>query len=487
MKRNTKIKALIAALILFTLLPMTVAPSHAMTPLPPSLINGSATSGAQLPIESAAIIENQKITYNIDSLPHIHGEASNDGYTASVQTEYTLFNPTDSDLTIRIALPIGKVPSYYYGVDDSYELSKHSIAVNGEKIELELRHAYNDYSHYGEVPDFGAILSDEYYSDEYCSPDMTVTKYTFKQSGVTKEGAFVGFDINDSKMKGSCLYLGEYANAWDQRDGDRRVNVRAGENGCTYELYVFGNDLTHLPEWKVYKDVGVEDGEEIGGKIEYVSKETTSFMEFVSQYYDESLGINELDWFNMAATEIASTIKRNVSYTTLYGLNTSFASNWVGGYIYEITIAPGERVINTINLPIYPDVETGYEPYTYQYNYLLFHANAEMFTGQINVKVNTPYYMLEGKNFVKSENGYSLSFNAKETTGEYSAVIHGSIYFTLCESENPDEVERSNSTGWLIILILFVLLPIGLVIEAVESIVKAVKNGFNSLRSKIIK
>ena len=251
-------------------------------------------------------------------------------------------------------------------------------------------------------------------------------------------------------------------------------------------MYVFGKDLDSLPKWKIYKDFGVEDGEEIEGKIEFVSKETTTFLEYVSGYYDESLGISELDWFNMTATEIGTTIKNDQVYTSLSGLKNGFKSYRVKGYIYNITIEPGARVTNTLTGPIYPHIETRYDPYTYNYEYNLFYQNAEMFTGQINVKVNTPYYMLEGKNFVKSENGYSLTLNAKEKIDENSDVIQGGINFTLSESENPKEVKKNN-TGLLLILIFFVLLPIGLLIEAVESVVKAVKNGFNSLRSKITK
>ena len=65
MKKN-KCKSLIAALILFTLMPMTVLPSSAMTPLPPTLLNGAAYSGAQMPSESGVIIENQSVTFDIE-------------------------------------------------------------------------------------------------------------------------------------------------------------------------------------------------------------------------------------------------------------------------------------------------------------------------------------------------------------------------------------------------------------------------------------
>ena len=249
-------------------------------------------------------------------------------------------------------------------------------------------------------------------------------------------------------------------------------------NQQAFDMYVFGKDLSSLPKWKIYKDFGVNDGEEIEGKIEFVSKETTTFLEYVSGYYDESLGINELDWYNMAATDIGTTIKNEQVYTSLSELKNGFKSYRAKGYIYNITIEPGARVTNTLTGPIYPHIETRYDPYTYSYEYLLFHGNADMFTGQINVKVDTPYYLLGDNGFVKTDNGYSLTLNAKDTIDENSGVTYGGIRFTLCESENPEEVKNNNSTGWLMLLILFVALPIGLLIEAVESVVRAVKKLF---------
>ena len=487
MKRTTKIKSLIAALVLFTLLPMAVLPSSAMTPLPPSLLDGAAYSGAQMPSESGVVIENQSVTFDLDEFPLVHDEEGVKGYSGSVTTEYTLFNPTDSEITLRIAHPIADTPAYIYGLDAESEAALHSITVNGEKIDAELRHCLGYSIYDSNTSNFGSIISDEYISNEFCSPEMTVTKYTFKQSGIKQSGAYIGFDVKKyGELTGSCIYLGEYANAWDVRDGYRRFNFIAGENGSTFDMYVFGKDLSSLPKWTVYKDFGVNDGEKIEGKIEFVSKETTTFSEFVSGYYDESLGINELDWYNMAATDIGTTIKNEQVYTSLSELRNGFTSYRAKGFIYDITIAPGERVTHTLTGPIYPDIETKYDPYTYLYDYILYYRNAEMFAGQINVKVNTPYYLLGDNGFTKTDGGYSLTLNAKDTIDENSEVTYGGINFTLSESENPEEI-KDNSTGLLLMLILFVLLPIGLLIEAVESVVKAVKNGFNNLRSKITK
>ena len=94
--KNNKAKSIIAALILFTLLPMTIMPSSATSPIPPSLLDGAAYSGAQMPSECGVVIENQSVIFNLDEFPLVHDEEGVIGYSGSVTTEYTLFNPTDS-------------------------------------------------------------------------------------------------------------------------------------------------------------------------------------------------------------------------------------------------------------------------------------------------------------------------------------------------------------------------------------------------------
>ncbi len=485
MKKNTKIKALIAALILFTLMPMTVVPSSAMTPLPPSLLDGSPSYGASLPEECEVIIENQTITYDISEFPAYDNTEVIKGYKGSVKTDYTLYNPTDSEITFKVAFPLSRLPKYQSEVIEAHNPTKYSLLVNGEPIEVALRHCI-DYEYYQMTPDdFASKVSDEYLSNDFCSPDMTVTKYTFKQSGVEQSYAYVGFDIGRSEFAGRCIYFGEYANAWDQTDGDRRFNTLVGENGSTYELYVFGNDLAHLPDWKFYKDVGLDDDEEIPGKMEYVSKESMTLSDFVFGYYDESLGISEVDWFNMVASEISMTIENGQHYTTFYGLRSGFGNYLVSGFIYEVTVKPNERVITSISAPVYPSVETLYNPPKFIYNYVLSTNNAGLFTGKINININTPYYMLEGVGFEKTENGYNKTMNAIEVVSDKIKVEQDGFLFTLCEVEEPERVERKiHPIVWVLLII---GIPIILVVAVIDLVVRGVKTVYQKLKGAVKK
>lgn len=459
MTRRNKILATVAVMLLFAILPMTVIPSSATPPSPPTMIYGSDSYCGQISTNSGIVIENQSVIFNLPSFPKLNDENAVENNVGNVHTSYSLYNPTDSEITFTVALPVSSVPEYLTVDTHKQELDKYSFSVNGEVIEPDLRYGMT----YGEsVEEVGlvSLICDDYISDEYCNPDMTVTKYTFTQSGVNYSPAYVGFDVDPDALVGSCLYLGEYSHAWDQPNGDLRFNTSAGKNGCTYELYVFGKDLTRLPEWKVYKNGGVSDGDEIDGKIELVSKETMTFSELVSSYYDETRGINEIDWYNMAAKEISNNIERGAVYTSLESLRGRYLEEryYVScGFIYEITIEPGERVETTMDAPIYPSIETKYEPHTYDYHYYLFVPQAEMFTGKINVTVNTPHYMtFNGHNeFTKTENGYSLTLDAVYVESEYLTSFPGSVFFTLCEVESPEVVEQTNiGLGILMILAL---------------------------------
>ena len=46
------------------------------------------------------------------------------------------------------------------------------------------------------------------------------------------------------------------------------------ENGEKLVIYVIGTPFETLPEWNFYKDGGVEDKEEIAGKITYEGEQT---------------------------------------------------------------------------------------------------------------------------------------------------------------------------------------------------------------------
>lgn len=100
-------------------------------------------------------------------------------------------------------------------------------------------------------------------------------------------------------------------------------------------------------------------------------------------------------------------------------------------YEYEISIGPGECIVNTVTAPIYPSINSDYEPPIYEYTYLLSPAQTWAEFGTLDIVVNTPYYMtvsgLEG--FKWNNPGYELHLDG---------LPEGELTFTLCAEQEPD-------------------------------------------------
>ena len=74
MTRRNKILATISVMILFAILPMTITPSSATPPSPPTMIYGSDSYCGQISTNSGVVIENQSVVFEFkqhSNLPHI--------------------------------------------------------------------------------------------------------------------------------------------------------------------------------------------------------------------------------------------------------------------------------------------------------------------------------------------------------------------------------------------------------------------------------
>ena len=129
MTRSSKIKALIAALILLTLLPMTMLPTSAMTAIN-TYLRGTNAMGIEIPNDNEVIIQNQSITFDISKFPAADYDEESTDYDATVTTEYMFYNPTDSEITMKLSYPIGSNPNY--NVDTHINLADHIFKLNGE-------------------------------------------------------------------------------------------------------------------------------------------------------------------------------------------------------------------------------------------------------------------------------------------------------------------------------------------------------------------
>lgn len=468
---KTKTKSIIAAMTLFLMLPLLAMPASAMT-MAPTDWSGSAATGAMSADVTPIIVEKETLTFDLSALPETYYETEDAflAYTGSYTAEYILYNPTAESATTTLALPFGISPSYDYGYSD---ISKYSILINGEAVEAKLRHTYSyPYTDFDPEIDLPLLL-DDYITDDFLSPDTTVTKYTFKASGVDRKKnpyAYFGIDINPEQYENTLVYINQDTSAWNQEDGDYRLNGWIGEAGDTYVLYAFGDPIEELPEWRFYKDVTVSDGEEISGTASLITTETFTYSEFVFENYDEARGISEIDWYNAAVTEFKMSSDSGSPIAYLNGFRENFESYVMRWYQYDITIDAGERLTVKVTAPMYPDVDTKYEPPIYTYTYLLSPAATWADFGSLDVNINTPYYMIESntEGFTKTESGYKLSLEElpKNDSGDLT-----NLSFTLCTSENPEYDDSIPAIFWIILIIAIPLVIIALVFSFVVTLV----------------
>ena len=136
---KTKMKALIAAITLLIMLPFTATPSHAFIDYFPPIRQGSPSIGIlNSTPDSSVVLESQTVRFNLVDYPKFEYENPDEfkDYSATVTSEYTLFNPTEETESLILTVPTHMSPDY--GANDP---TRFELFVNGERIEGEAKYA----------------------------------------------------------------------------------------------------------------------------------------------------------------------------------------------------------------------------------------------------------------------------------------------------------------------------------------------------------
>ena len=364
--------------------------------------NGVVVVGGDVPIE----VTREILTFDINTLPYAtyRDEETFLAYDSKVTAEYTFYNPTDMTVTATLLFPFGTYPEYYRGSNDT---DKYGIMVNGEKIEATLRHSnYND--DFDAENDAGQLY-DNFITDDVYRPDATVTKYTYEIGG--SQAASDSFSIRLTNLTESQIpftYHGNLGSYRDTTNGDFVFSCHTTKIGetQTVSFYVVGDPLNELPYayWET-KDGSSPEATE-GRYVNFLGTETTTLMAFLDdQRYDPR--VSDIDWYNSCVTqmkncEVVHKGQRAIRFLTFFSL-----LRW---YEYEITIEPGESITNTVVAPLYPQIEAWNRPIKYNYTYYLSPAACWADFGELEIRINCPYTMLETniEGFEKTENGYKL-------------------------------------------------------------------------------
>lgn len=368
--------------------------------------------------------------------------------------------------------PFGYYPEYgpeeydeenqvYKRIDDT---AKFDIKINDKEIKKNLRHSlyYSDFDF--DIHKEMSFLIDGYIKDDFYSPELPVTKYVYEISEVDKklynrEVARIEIPAFDGKRR---YYLEQSYGFTTNDKGNTRMDINA-ENGKEIELYVMGEPVKDLPKWKFYESSSNES-KEIKGEIKLKSTSKMTFKEFALTSYDKGGQILESDWYNIIVElyKQATVENSGAIFISVYDTGERLKSllRW---YEYEITLAPGEKITNTIEAPMYPTIDEEYDPDIYRYNYLLSPASTWAKFGNLNVDINTPFYLIDNSQdgFTKTQKGYNFKANG---------LPEGELRFSLSTVEKP---ERKSNIGTFYILgmLMFGLLQILPIIVGVVAVV----------------
>lgn len=380
------------------------------------------------------ILQDLQIALNLNVSPLENDRISDN----TAVLDYTFHNPTEEAITLILTLPAGQNPryagSYEYETGKKwFDTNRHlyTASANGQPLDLALRLTGSDTP---PQPD-GEWSIGEFHNG---SP---VTKFTYEvqalESGENGYISIWGPGINSTIVLLEDQWGGAMINGNTLRTHDVSV-------GDIIALYVFGDAADFNPAWHFYADFKQEHT--ISGDVVLVSTQQMTFLEYAAQRWNADSGISQSDW----ACTLASHLNRSTYIDGMASLDyTSYLINrW---FQYELTLDPGKTVVNTVTMPLYPDVllTTGSkEAFTCHID-LLSLRMAQPLTGPV-VSLNTPYELTESAaEYTETENGYTL-----DLTEHYKVSLELKLEDPQEEAPLPKEPapQPKGQVHWLTVL-----------------------------------
>lgn len=487
MKKQTKV--IIAIALLMTMFPLMLVPASANSAL--TKWGGKDANGVMMTSKDCPIVvEHETLTFNINELPEPYPMADTDGIDSSVTAEYTFYNPSDTEITAKLAFPFGVVKSTDYDSSDE----KYSITINGQKISKEIRHTlytkyYSGYEF--DVNEDLPRLVDEYVKDDYYNDDLAITKYTVRVT-LTGDPAYRwAFDINPDQYPNTQFYIPSADSTTILENGYLRVyGILNFSNGYRdIEVYAFG-EAKCVPNAKFFTHASWTGGvvEEVTtGKSSVLTSEKVSFTDFIFENYDENSGISRMDWYNASVHRLQRRTQNN-SYLYSARLDKDYQDEFMSWYYYDITIPAGERIINSVTAPMIAGTDISYNPPKYDYTYLISPAATWKAFGDLDIIINTPYYLTYSSidGFEKTDSGYKLHLDGLPMEKDkYKLTLNGiekeeggvkDLLFKLSESEKPESKSKLTPIQTVLIIIgIIIFLPIAIVLGLINLIVYLVR------------
>lgn len=415
------------------------------------------------PLEDCPIeVESELLTFNITDYPDLNDFVS---YDSTVTARYTFFNPAAEDLTVGMLFPFGSLPDYWTGNEGQFSDSHLFSVTTGENdapLDFSYRLSYDGRgnSDIGSGFNFNEArqnLLSLPAGDGVLSYESSVTVYE-RQEG---EGEYLVAKFTE----GNNFYA-----FYDGRscgyDGSQ-VFIELDEGDELYFAGAVPDDLQFYS--RTYVPVGGSDGHTLATAEDtpVAAPEPSgsiTFIEFIRRIKPQLFAnVSDCDWFNYIVFYMSEHAYRGSESVENLQRGLYTAMRWLE---YEVTIPSGGTLINSVTVPVYPDIGIDSEPYTYDYYYYISPAAGWADFGTLTVRINYDGYILHssaGDVFeAADEGGYTATFEG---------LPGGELYFTLCSSSNPEYT----GYGWAYIVVAIVLLlPVPLLCAIVGLIVTVV-------------
>lgn len=375
------------------------------------------------------VVEKELLTFDIQEFPKAYYQNSADFnlYSGKATAEYTIYNPTDTTITATLVFPFGGFADYLFNSElMNTDIEKYDITMDYQTIDKKLRHTYMGYGQQFDLEKDLPKLQDGFMQDEFYYPKQPVTRYIYKAKDVDKQAhnaATAAFFLTEQGE--TKLYMENQSGGSIKENGILLTTWVDLEQ--EFSVYVIGEALKETIDWKFYHNGACE--EEIEGIMELVSVENCTFKDFALSSYQEEYKVLDYDWYN-AVVALLNKNEWTAGALDSSSMNLDVSNQLMRWYQYEIMLEPKQRIVNTVTAPIYPSINDNDTPTTYQYTYLLSPAKTWKEFSNLDIVVNTPYFMIENSlgSVEQNDDGYLLHLDNLPSE---------EFVFTLCEVENP--------------------------------------------------
>ncbi len=438
----------------------------------PDYYEGITAIGAFPCVKNDVIMEKQVLTLHIGELPAFD-ENDSVGYAVSdtyMTSEYTIKNPTDRDVSLKMLFPCSGAPRWLASEEGSY-----SVLSDGEPVESVVRHSYSGY--YNRTFDLESGIYEitaGQIPDSFYRRDLPVHEYRFRvefgedilQSLGRKYLAFVlSFDCDAEHTR--VMSSGRMNT--DIVNGKVRASFDVGAGSNQLSLVVVGEDIDHLT-FGLYPDrYGVDPLE---GNALFYAESDTDFFTYAMRFYPEGSEISEDDWYAGFVRMLSSeTVSGCIAYAIPSSLREEAFMQWRE---YTLSIPARTTVKNVVKAPLYPTIERNPsgdpdEPKDrYVYSYLLssgrYWSRYGAHFDEIEIRLETPFYLAassldfesRGDAYIFRREGLPLGELSFTLTGTESGYISGGWQYGTYDPISPS-----------LRLAMLLLIPLGIVIAAI--------------------